>query len=58
MDSCLLPCLTYVRHMRHICQWGMERSILNIILKNKIWNIDLRTKTKAFDARRYARRLK
>ncbi|KAJ8704650.1 hypothetical protein PYW07_011838 [Mythimna separata] len=55
-DTCILPCITYgcetwalTKHHRdklERCQKGMERSMLNLKLKDRVRSADIRRKTK------------
>lgn len=58
-DTCILPCITYGcetwaltkghRDKLARCQRGMERSMLGLKLRDKVRNIDIRSKTKLTD---------
>ena len=58
-NTCILPCITYgcetwslTKHHRDRltkCQRAMERSMLGVKLKDKIRNIDIRSKTRVND---------
>lgn len=68
MDSCLLPCLSYgsqtwifneyTRHKIQTTQRAMERSLLNIKLKDKQRSETIRKKTNVTDALKYSQSLK
>lgn len=68
LDSCILPCITYGcqswifnKHNRDKiakCQRAMERSILNIKLKDKVKSSDIRKETETIDVLQHAQLLK
>ncbi|GBP22261.1 Putative uncharacterized transposon-derived protein F52C9.6 [Eumeta japonica] len=68
MDSCVLPCLTYgaqtwiynkyTKTKIRTCQRSMERSILDLKLKDKHRSSDIRHKTKLINAGKHAQQLK
>ena len=68
MNICLAPCLTYAcqtwplkkshLHKIQICQRSLERSYMNIKLKDKIKNTTIREKTKAKDIAEQVKTLK
>lgn len=68
MNTCILPALLYgaqtwsltkkERDMLSVCQRKMERKILNITLRDKVRNEDIRRKTQIHDAPEVARQLK
>ncbi|CAF4889151.1 unnamed protein product [Pieris macdunnoughi] len=68
MDTCILPCLSYgcqtwifnkaLIKKIGVCQRAMERSILQLKLKDKIKNKVIRSRTKIKDVVTYTKRLK
>lgn len=68
IDSCLLPCLTYgcqrwiynkkIKNKIQVSQRAMERSVLNIRLKHRKRNTEIRKTTKIIDALEHSQKLK